>query len=110
MHLSHLVVKFVTNARHAIWWTIALYLAGEITQVKESVSKKVCFERKSKYQHEHQKDPGLQSLCISLFVFWFLPLSFAGCALFWPATTEKSTNKTVLLGTVTHSSRLLVIY
>ena len=77
---------------------------------EESVSKKVCLERKSKYQHEHQKDPGLQSLCISLFVFWFLPLSFAGCALFWPATTEKSTNKTVLLGTDTHSSRLLVIY
>ena len=88
----------------------SIYLGGTKLAEEESVSKKVCLERKSKYQHEHQKDPGLQSLCISLFVFWFLPVSFAGSALFWPATTEKSTNKTVLLGTVTHSSRLLVIY
>ena len=88
----------------------SIYLGGTKLAEEESVSMKVCLERKSKYQHEHQKDPGLQSLCISLFVFWFLPVSFAGSALFWPATTEKSTNKTVLLGTVTHSSRLLVIY
>ena len=88
----------------------SIYLGGTKLAEEESVSKKVCLERKSKYQHEHQKDPGLQSLCISLFVFWFLAVSFAGSALFWPATTEKSTNKTVLLGTVTHSSRLLVIY
>ena len=46
---------------------------------------------------------------LSLF-FWFLPESLAGSAFFWPATTEKSTNKTVLLSTVTHYSRLLVIY
>ena len=49
----------------------SIYLGGTKLAEEESVSKKVCFERKSKYQHEHQKEPGLQSLCISLFVFWF---------------------------------------
>ena len=39
----HLVAKFGTNASGAIWWPnlqlmqVALYLAGEITQVKEPI-------------------------------------------------------------------------
>ena len=41
--------------------------------------------------------------------FRFVPVSFADSA-FWSPSTEKSTNNTVLLGTVTHSLRLLVIY
>ena len=37
----------------------SIYLGGTKLAEEESVSKKVCFERKSKYQHGHQKDPGL---------------------------------------------------
>ena len=43
-------------------------------------------------------------------VVWFSPVFFADGAQSWPATIEKSINKTVLLGTDTYSSRLLVIY
>lgn len=71
----------------------SIYLGGTKLAEEESVSKKVCLERKSKFQQEHQKDPGLQSLCISLFVFWFLPVSFAGSALFWPPQKSPQTRR-----------------
>ena len=57
-----------------------IYLGGTKLAEEESVSEKVCLDRKSKYQHEHQKDPGLKSLLcreyfsLCYFGFYLCPL------------------------------------